>query len=62
MCTGMGEIGQVCIWELAGLVKLSAGAGQIGQEFMQDWAELVKCVCWSEWDWSRVYAGVGGIG
>lgn len=32
MCTGMGEIGQVCIWELAGLVKLSVKAGRIGQE------------------------------
>lgn len=44
---------QVFMWELPGLVNLSAGAGRIGQEMADSR---------SGWDWSKVSAGVSGIG
>lgn len=34
-----------------GLIKLSAGPGEIGQTFLWEWVVLVKSVCMREWDW-----------
>lgn len=46
----VGEIVQVCTCELAGLVKHSAGAGGIGQEYVPEWKGLVNSVCKIGWD------------
>lgn len=45
-----------------GISQVSAGAGRIGQECLQEQLGLFKSMCRKAQDWSGVYVKVGGIG
>lgn len=62
LSTGVGKIGQDCLWEWVGLVKSSAGPGRNCQEILQNCTRLVKIVCGRRQDWSGVFAGAGSRG
>lgn len=47
---------------VGGRSRVSIEAGDIGQEFLQEWVSEVKSACRSRWDWSRVSMEVEGIG